>query len=104
MMRVLILGANGMLGHQLARGLESAFEVIGTLRGSEIDPALRRLCPRLPLYTGVRAEDPSSIRRAIAESRADVVVNCIGAVKQADVDPASSTPPVMPCCRINWPN
>jgi dTDP-4-dehydrorhamnose reductase len=90
MMRVLVLGANGMLGHQVVRRFESDFDVAGTVRGSEIDPAFRKLVPRLPLYAGVRAEDLGSVRHAIEDSRADFVINCIGVVKQADIDPASS--------------
>jgi len=89
-MRILVLGASGMLGHQLVMRLKGNFDVAGTLRSPEIASELRRLLPRVPLYTGIRAEDLDSVRHAIEHSRADFVINCIGVVKQADVDPVSS--------------
>jgi dTDP-4-dehydrorhamnose reductase len=82
--RVLVLGGGGMLGHQACRRLGGRFDVWATYRseprtwmgyGSLVaDRALG----------GVDAAAPDTVWSAIAEVRPDVVVNCIGIVKQRD--------------------
>ncbi|MDP2342918.1 MAG: SDR family oxidoreductase [Deltaproteobacteria bacterium] len=94
-MRVVILGVRGMLGHVLARDLSSRFEVVGTMRGPvEQLAALRGADVRL--IGGVVADDLATVARALDDAAADVVVNCIGIVKQR-VD--GNRP--APCIRIN---
>jgi dTDP-4-dehydrorhamnose reductase len=89
-MRIMVLGASGMLGNAVARVLceDSALEVVGTIRA---DAAHCRLdaCPMLRLLTGMDVENSDSLIRAFAKARPQVVVNCVGLVKQlADaVDP-----------------
>jgi dTDP-4-dehydrorhamnose reductase len=81
-MKVLVLGASGMLGHKLVQRLGERFEVTGTLRG---DPAAAPLHPALRgarLVGGVRAEDPDSVVRVLGDVRPAVVVNALGIVKQ----------------------
>jgi dTDP-4-dehydrorhamnose reductase len=82
-MRVLVLGASGMLGHKLLQRLRGKFEVAGTIRSAEPDGPLREALPRLKLYGGVDAAKPGAIERAIDDWRTAAVVNCIGIVKQA---------------------
>lgn len=81
--RVLVLGASGMLGHTVLRVFsESAgFEAWGTVRSGA---AGRHLSPSVQdrLIPGVDVENPDSLARAFARSRPDVVINCIGLVKQ----------------------
>ena len=48
------------------------------------------------IVPGVRAEEPRTIARALDETRPDVVVNCIGIVKQAARGDARS-----PSIRVN---
>ena len=79
-MRVLIFGAGGMLGHKLMQELSADHEVFGTTRGETA--ALEKLRPHGNVITGVSVEDQESIRRAIRETRPDVVVNAIGIIKQ----------------------
>lgn len=93
--RVLILGATGMLGHMLLRVLAASpgLEVRGTVRG---DAAIRLLPAALRSHvrTGVQAEDGVSLAALLRDFRPDVVINCIGVVKQlagAD-DPAVAMP------------
>ena len=82
MTRVLVLGAAGMLGHKLLQHLAPVFDTVGTLRGdaSERPTAL----DGYRLYGGVSATDLRSVARAIDDARPDVVVNCIGIVKQLE--------------------
>ena len=95
-MKVLILGATGMLGHKLMQVLSKPFPVTGTLRGNTSDFGNH------PVFTGtnitgyVRADDLISVQNAIEYSKPDVVINCIGIVKQL---PAAQDP--LPSIAIN---
>jgi dTDP-4-dehydrorhamnose reductase len=93
-MRVLVLGANGMLGHKLCLRWAERFECLGSTRGAP-PPALEQLLGSGRLIGGVRAGEggePEGVAGAIEESGCEVVVNCIGVVKQSAQasDPISS--------------
>lgn len=84
-MRIMILGASGMLGHALLSGLATNHEVVGTLRGPSVPATLaERLGPGVRLITGVDALAARSMTDVIERVRPDVVVNCIGLVKQQE--------------------
>ena len=95
-MRILVLGASGMLGHKVISHLRAGFAVAGTVRDGEPSPALQRLLPEIRIYPNVNAEDTETLRAAMADWKADVVVNCIGIVKQAK---QASEP--LPSIRVN---
>lgn len=81
-MRILILGGTGMLGHRLwlaCRGRHDAYVTVR--RGLPPGPA-SALFERDRVITGVAAEDFDSVVGALARTRPDVVINCIGIVKQ----------------------
>ena len=82
-MRVLILGGCGMLGHKLCQVASDRMETTATVR--ETRPAAKALgFPRqIQVLGGVKATDPASVERAVDSTRPDVVVNCIGIVKQS---------------------
>jgi len=79
---ILILGAGGMLGHRLWLACRERHQVVATARQSSralaeaVPDAVRDLVP------GVDASQFDSVVRAVAEARPEVVVNCIGIVKQ----------------------
>jgi len=87
-MRVLILGAGGMLGHKVWQVLRDRFDCRA---------AVRTRSP-LPLFEdhrvidGFDAADFEGVTRLITKIRPEVVVNCIGVVKQlaAAHDPIAS--------------
>src|SRR2546423_309591 len=91
-MRVLILGAGGMLGHKILERLAGDCEAIGTLRGSGEPYKSARALVGANLRLGVSAEDLGSVALALDETRPQAVVNCVGIVKQREAakDPASS--------------
>jgi len=81
-MKVLVLGGEGMLGHQVCRRLRSRFEVWASYRG---DPRPWIRYGDVPLghaLGGVDAMAMSSVEAALAKAGPDAVVNCIGIVKQ----------------------
>lgn len=82
MTRVLILGVTGMLGHKLVQVLGSRFETVGTVRGSAAAYQTHPVLGGANLLGGVQAEDLDSVIRALAVSRPQAVVNCIGLIKQ----------------------
>ena len=82
-MRVMVIGATGTLGHRLCLDWAERFECWGTVRAPVEDPVAELLAP-VPLITGISAEDPDTLRSALERARPDVVVNCVGAVKQAE--------------------
>lgn len=88
MSRVLVLGGTGMLGHVLWRTCSERFDAYATVRAEEVDPVATGALGPERIATGVRVEEPGSIGRALDETGADAVVNCIGVVKQAVDDPA----------------
>jgi len=95
-MKVLVLGATGMLGHKLAQVLSDDFDVTATVRGTATDyrdhPVLGNVC----LAGSIDAGNFDSVVRVVAATRPDAVVNCIGVVKQST---AGSDP--MVCIPIN---
>lgn len=81
--RVLVLGAAGMLGHAMMRYLASVPDVTvsGTIRAARLPPGFPpTLADRVE--TGIEATDDAALRQAIARLRPDVIVNCIGLIKQ----------------------
>jgi len=95
-MRVLVLGAAGMLGHKLLQRLRTDHEAAGTIRDAAPNAGLSRALPGVKLYPGVDASDLASLERAVDDWNAQVLVNCIGIIKQSK---AASDP--LPSIAIN---
>lgn len=94
-MKVLVLGASGMIGNAMFRVLSERkeWQVWGTLRA---DSAKRFFSSVLltRLVAGVDVEKPDGLVRVFAQVRPDVVVNCIGLTKhhRESDDPLLSIP------------
>lgn len=80
--RVLVLGAGGMLGHKLIQVLREDFDVAGTVRAGRVDPVLAQATAGTPILTGIAVEDFATVERAVNTTRPDVVLNCVGIIKQ----------------------
>ena len=83
--KVLILGATGMLGHTLffRLGQKDDLDVHGTARSMG---GVERAFPKQMLEkirSGVDALNFDTIIRAMASVQPDIVINCIGLIKQA---------------------
>jgi dTDP-4-dehydrorhamnose reductase len=83
-MKLLILGAGGMLGHQLCRTLSGRFEIWGAVRGEPSEFERYNLIPQERTIGKVDAQELSTIRRALEMAKPDAVINGIGIVKQRD--------------------
>jgi dTDP-4-dehydrorhamnose reductase len=83
-MRVLVLGGSGMLGHQLCRVLSDRMETWATFREDPAKFKRHNIITQERALGQVHAEDVASVRSALKKVEPDVVVNCIGIVKQRD--------------------
>lgn len=82
-MKVLILGAAGMLGHAVIRVLNAnhTLQVVGTMRSGA---SKRHFPPEqgIAILDGVDVENQDSLIQVFASVQPNVVINCIGLVKQ----------------------
>ena len=81
-MKVLILGAGGMLGHKLWQTYRDKYEVWGTVRSSYHRYAPLNLFDPKRLLEGVDATNLDTVISALGATTPDVVINCIGILKQ----------------------
>ncbi len=93
-MRVLILGASGMLGHKLAQILSRRYEVCASLRNARSYLREHPALAACRAVGGVSARSLDDLIGLMGEVRPDAVVNCIGIVKQvaAAEDPLVAVP------------
>jgi len=94
-MKILVLGASGMLGNAMIRVLseKTDWQVYGTVRTANMK---RFFCSNIAekLLPGIDVEKHDSLTQAFILIRPDVVINCIGLIKQlADAeDPLQAIP------------
>lgn len=75
---VVVLGASGMLGHKMLQILSLKFDVVGTVRTQNKSQIL----DSFDLYEGVDVNNFTSVYSALNELNPDIIVNCIGIIKQ----------------------
>ena len=94
--RVLVLGVSGMLGNAVLRVFAQSDDYAGV--GSARSTAVLRLLPpelREDVICGVDVENTDSLVKLFTLARPNVVVNCIGLVKQlADADDPLAAIPI----------
>lgn len=94
-MRILVFGASGMLGNALLRlfAQSEGYEAYGTVRSAGAATLLAEHGD-YRLLTGIDVGNPDHLIAAIDAARPDVIVNCIGLVKQltSGNDPLEAIP------------
>lgn len=94
-MRILVLGVTGMLGHDVFKVMDASpeLDVWGTLRSSA---SLRYFSEKQHkrILSGIDVLDQDVLTGVLARVRPDVVINCVGLIKQlADAnDPLVALP------------
>ena len=91
-MIILILGSTGMLGHKLVQVLSKEHKVTGTVRRNAFVLSNYPVFSKMEILGNISAENLETIRTAIDKTDPDVIINCIGIVKQlpAAQDPLQS--------------
>lgn len=85
-MKVLIFGAAGMLGYSIFKNLSdySQFDVIGTVRSIEGKEGFFSDCLD-QIIKNIDVGDISVVGDLISKNKPDVVINCIGLIKQYSI-------------------
>ena len=85
-MKVLIVGATGMLGYSLFKNLSDAdqLDVYGTVRNIKGKEKYYTGCEER-LFTNVDVNNLGSIEAVIESLEPEIVINCIGLIKQHDI-------------------
>lgn len=81
-MRILILGGDGMLGHQLLKSLAPRHEVRVTLRQDLEVYASYQLFNNDNAYAGIDVRSLERLTEVLADFRPEAVINAVGIVKQ----------------------
>lgn len=91
-MRVLILGATGMLGHKAWQILKGELEAWVAARSSYRENARYGLFDPQCYLGGTDVSDFDTVVRAVARAHPEIIVNCIGIIKQLPTakDPLTS--------------
>lgn len=93
--KVLVLGASGMLGNAVLRVFASSngYEARGSVR-SPTSASLIHSAVRDRIISGVDVENTDALVKMLTDVRPSVVINCVGIVKQLAVatDPLAAIP------------
>lgn len=81
-MKILILGGDGMLGHQLLQSLQKSHSVCVTLRQNSSAYQKYRLFNLENSYFGIDVRRDQDLISVIADFQPDAVINAVGIVKQ----------------------
>jgi len=84
LVKVLILGSAGMLGHKLYQVLTPIFDVTGTIRGAYSDISSYGFFQQSRIVPDVDALEISRVEKVIEETSPDVLINSIGIVKSLE--------------------
>ncbi|RIV76147.1 SDR family oxidoreductase [Pelagerythrobacter aerophilus] len=81
-MRVLVLGASGMLGTAMLRTFAQSkgYAAIGAVRS--LSPRLEKIAGDASFITGLDAGSSDSLAGVFAAARPDIVINAVGLIKQ----------------------
>ena len=91
-MRILILGAGGMLGHKLMQLLSIKHEVTGTVRRTALSYERFGIFDVNRLIGGVDVNDFDKVTEIVSQVQPQFIINCVGIIKQLEEanDPLTS--------------
>lgn len=100
-MRCLVLGGDGMLGHQLLKSWSGRHEVRVTVRGPLASYARYGLFRPENTYANINVQEQDRVLQVLADFRPDAIVNCVGIIKQRSAAKES-----IPSLEVNslWPH
>jgi len=80
--RILILGGDGMLGHQLLESFNHQFQVMVTLRKDADTYNSYNYFNSMNSLYGIEATSFDVLKEVFSHAKPEIVINCIGIVKQ----------------------
>jgi dTDP-4-dehydrorhamnose reductase len=83
-MRILVLGATGMLGHKVVQVFRDRYEIWATIRDRAEVCVQLGLIKEDRLLRGVEATNMDSVVKAFVHCHPQVVINCLGIIKQLE--------------------
>ncbi len=83
-MKVLILGASGLIGHKLFQQLSKKFDVYATLRQPQSHYQNYSIFNRDNVINNVDAIDFNNLTKIFLDIKPNVIINCIGITKRKD--------------------
>lgn len=81
-MRILVLGGDGMLGHQILKQLSPRHQVAVTLRQDESSYVSYGLFTEDNAFFGIDVRSIDRVSEVMAQFQPDAVINCVGIIKQ----------------------
>ena len=81
-MRILILGGSGMLGHTALQFLRNDLDVYTTIRSDFDEVAQFDIFEKNKTICGINVENFGILEKTVTKVNPDVILNCIGIVKQ----------------------
>jgi dTDP-4-dehydrorhamnose reductase len=82
MTRVLVIGGAGMLGHKLVQTLQSQYDVYSLVRTWKSSYERYGIFRPERTIVGIDMSDQDALIAALARIKPDVMVNCVGIIKQ----------------------
>ena len=83
-MRILVLGGDGMLGHQLLQSYHTHHDIRVTLRRPLADYVNYGVFNAQNSYSGIDAQNFSRVTDTVYKFKPQVIINAVGIVKQRD--------------------
>ena len=83
-MKVLILGAAGMLGHKLYQSLSTMFDTFGTVKSDYDAISKYGFFHKSAIIPNINIQKISQVEEAIEKFDPNVVINCIGIIKSLE--------------------
>ncbi|HVF47125.1 MAG TPA: SDR family oxidoreductase [Pyrinomonadaceae bacterium] len=83
-MRILVIGATGMLGHKLYQRLSGRFDVFGSIRGIFVSVERFGIFDRNTLIENVDGTNEQALKECVEWARPDCVINAAGVIKQVN--------------------
>lgn len=91
-MKVMVLGATGMLGHKLVQHFSSKCDTVGTVRQLLKDKTAQYCFNNAKIVEGITSDDIAGIQRLLDKEKPTALVNAIGIIKhlKESYDPVPS--------------
>ncbi len=84
-MKILVLGCNGMLGHQFAKYFTAKYEVYGLLHHQYIGSNIEDIINENNVVQNIDLTDFNRMEAILNDIRPDIILNAVGVIKQRDV-------------------